>query len=574
MSRGLGRILLDSPQRMKAPLLLFLACLPIVRLEAAPRFADRFVWVFGWNLEKDSDVVEMTKIFKTAAEHHFNGAVLSCGLDDLSKKSPDFLRRLGEVKYQCEENGLDLIPAIFSVGYGSSALAHDPNLAEGLPVTDAPFVVHSGEGRLVPAAAPPLKNGGFEDFDGNNAKGFDFCDQPGQVCFADKEIKHSGQSSLRLENFGANPYGHGRAMQKIAVQPHRSYRLTLWVKTEGLEPADAFHVEILAGDHEVAPRAFHLAASADWQEVTMLFNSLDHDSVSVYAGVWGAKSGKLWLDDWTVEETGPVNVLHRPGTPVVVRSEDGTTLYAEGKDYEPLADPHFNPWRDDGPAIPLKILPGSRIGEGQRLKVSWYHSQIIYDSQITVCMGEPELYKIFSEEAHILFDKLHPQSVFLCMDEIRMGGTCKACRGRNMGELLGECFTKEVGILRNESPSVTVYSWADMLDPNCNGHANYYLVEGDFTGAWDHVPRGLIMAVWGGAPNEASLRFFSSRGTRTLVACYYDEDDLKNTAAWLDLAPRTPKLRGFMYTTWQQKYDLLPQFGELLRKPTQSRANP
>ena len=71
----------------------------------------------------------------------------------------------------------------------------------------------------------------------------------------------------------------------------------------------------------------------------MLFNSLDFDSVRLYAGVWGGKAGKFWLDDWTVEEVGPINVLRRPGTPVTVRSEDGTTTYAEGRDYAPLDRP-------------------------------------------------------------------------------------------------------------------------------------------------------------------------------------------------------------------------------------------
>jgi hypothetical protein len=35
----------------------------------------------------------------------------------------------------------------------------------------------------------------------------------------------------------------------------------------------------------------------------------------------------------------------------------------------------------------------------------------------------------------------------------------------------------------------------------------------------------------------------------------------------LKLAPQTRKLRGFMYTTWQKKYTLLPAFGDLMRKP-------
>ncbi len=214
----------------------------------------------------------------------------------------------------------------------------------------------------------------------------------------------------------------------------------------------------------------------------------------------------------------------------------------------------------------MKLLPGGRIPEGARLRVSWYHSMLIYDSQVTVCMAEPALYEIFDREARLLIEKLHPNSVLLNMDEIRMGGTCRACRGRNMGELLGECITKEASILRSYAPSLQIYIWSDMLDPNHNAHGNYYLVDGDFTGSWDHVPKNLIMAVWGGEPREASLKFFAGRGSRTLVACYYDADDLKDVEGWLKLAGQTPKLRGFMYTTWRQKYSLLPAFGDLLRK--------
>ena len=52
----------------------------------------------------------------------------------------------------------------------------------------------------------------------------------------------------------------------------------------------------------------------------------------------------MWLDDWTVEEIGPVNVLNRPGTPwTSVRSEDGKVSYEEGQDYAPLYIPKCTP---------------------------------------------------------------------------------------------------------------------------------------------------------------------------------------------------------------------------------------
>jgi hypothetical protein len=536
----------------------------VVRLEGAARFADRFVWIFGWGLQQDGDVAEISRVLTTAGQHHFNGAVVSFGLDTLCKQPPDFFRRLEQIKASCEQNGLDLIPAVFSVGYGGGVLAHDRNLAEGLPVDDAPFRVEGGLARLVVTDPPRFQNGGFEEFTGDRFAGYDFHDQPGEISFADQETRHGGKASLRLEHFTANPHGHGRVMQSLRVQPHRCYRVALWVKTEGLQPANAFRTLVLAGNRELAPREFKVPSTTDWRKVTMLFNSRDCDRVSLYAGLWGGKAGHVWLDDWSVEEVGPVNVLHRPGTPVTVRNEEGTVTYAEGKDYAPLQEGTLNPWRDDGEPSSLKLIPGGRIREGERLRVSWYHSMIVNDSQVTACMAEPAVYEIFEHEARLLAEKLQPRSVFLNMDEIRMGGTCRACRGRNMGELLGECLTKQMEILRRAIPSVEVYAWSDMLDPNHNAHGDYYLVDGDFTGSWQHVPKRLIMAVWGGAPREQSLRFFSEQGFRTLVACYYDADDLSDVQGWLDCARQTRKVRGFMYTPWQKKYALLPDFGDLL----------
>jgi hypothetical protein len=357
-------------------------------------------------------------------------------------------------------------------------------------------------------------------------------------------------------------------MQEVKLRPHRCYRMTFWVKTEDLAPAGAFRVTVLTkqGGRELAPRSFRIPATSDWRKITMAFNSTDFDSARVYAGVWGGKAGKFWVDDWSVEEIGPMNVLRRPGTPVTVKSEDGATTYAEGKDYEPLIDPRYSPGNVDRPALPLKLISGGRIRDGQKLKVSWYHPMVINDGQITVCMAEPELYEIFDQQAKLLAERLHPKRVQLNMDEIRMGGTCQACAGRDMGELLGECITREVQILRKYMPGVEVYIWSDMLDPYHNAHDNYYLVKGSFAGSWKHVPKDLILSVWGGGVREKDLRFCAGEGFRTLVACYYDANDLRSVADWIALAKQLPNVRGFMYTPWQKKYALLGEFGDMVSK--------
>jgi len=527
------------------------------------RYPDRFVWIFGWGLGNDKNVTEISRVLETAGKASLNGAVVFFGLDSLCKQSPDYFRRLGQVKAACEQNGLELIPSVFSVGYGGGALSHDRNLAEGLSVKNAPFLAGKGEARFAGSTSNLLANGGFEEHLGNKLKGYGFHDQPGEVSFVDEQVNRSGNASLRLENFTANPHGHGRVMQEINVLPERCYRVTLWVKTEGL--GGSFRVALLAGERDLAPREFHVPATSDWRKVTLLFNSLKFNKVRVYAGLWGGKAGKVWLDDWSVQEVGPVNVLYRPGTMATVQNEDGSVTYAEGRDYAPLRDPMLQPYTDDKEALPLLLLRGGRITEGQKLRVSWYHSMIIHDSQVGVCMAEPALYEIYDHEAKLLAEHLHPRRVLLNMDEVRMGGTCRACQGRNMAELLGECVSRQSQIIRKYIPGAQIYVWSDMLDPNHNAHGNYYLVEGDYTGSWRHVPKDLVIAVWGGAPREKSLKFFADEGFSTLVACYYDADDLKDVKGWLALASGTRGVRGFMYTPWQKKYELLPEFGALLK---------
>ena len=536
---------------------------------AAPAYPDRFVWVFGWNLGRDAEVAEIARLLETAASHQLNGAVVSLGLDTLCQKSPEFFHRLDDLRAVCERDRIDLVPSIFSIGYGGGILSHDRNLAEGLPVQDAPFVVQGRQARFQPDVVAHLTNGGFEFFTGHRFKGFNFHDDPGRVSFADTTERHGGQASLRLENFGSSPGGHGRVMQEVVVQPQRSYRFSIWVKTAGLAPANAFRLLVLGGDRDLAPRTFKLPATSDWRRLSLVFNSLGFDRVKLYAGLWEGRAGKVWLDEWSLEEIGPVNVLHRPGTPVRVCSADGSVTYTEDQDFAPLVDPQFQPWRDDGDAVPLKLLPGSRIQDGQRLRVSWYHSMLLNDSQVTACMAEPALDAIFDHEAQLLAQHLHPRRVLLNMDEVRLGGTCAACRGRDMAQLLGECVTRQVKALRRHLPEVQIYVWSDMFDPNHNAHPNYYLVEGDFTGSWKHLPKDLVIAVWGGAPRPKSLRFFADQGFRTLGACYYDAADLRDVRGWIEASRGVPGVQGFMYTPWEKNYALLPEFGDLLQSAAQ-----
>jgi len=349
--------------------------------------------------------------------------------------------------------------------------------------------------------------------------------------------------------------------------------VSVWVKTEGLEPKGAFRVQIITPtDRYIAPFDPQVPATADWRQVTLGFNSLEYDKVRVYAGVWGGRSGKFWVDDLNVEEVGLVNVLRRQGTPIAVRGEASGTAYEEGKDFASIADPKLN-FRFDHDGPPIKLLPGTRIAEGKRLRVSYYHGIAINHGQVSVCMSEPKLYEVWREQVRLVQKHLTPSKWLLSMDEVRAGGSCEACKGRKttMGEILGDCITRQFQMIREADPKAEVYCWSDMLDPNHNAHGDYYLVEGDFTGSWQHVPKDLIIVCWYHEKRVPSLAHFSKLGFKTLAGAYYDADTLENPKGWLEALDKTPGALGIMYTTWQDKYQLLGPFGDLVSKraPTQ-----
>gem|GEM_PF-4133729 len=81
----------------------------------------------------------------------------------------------------------------------------------------------------------------------------------------------------------------------------------------------------------------------------------------------------------------------RPGTPVTVRSDNARQVYEEGRDFATVEDERLD-FRFDHEAPALKILPGSRIKDGERLRVSYYHGMSIYGGQVSVCMSDPQVY--------------------------------------------------------------------------------------------------------------------------------------------------------------------------------------
>ena len=552
---------------------------------ARPPLEHRWIYL-ATNLLVDKNVGEGISLLQRAAKAGYTGVVLTDSKflrwDQLPER---YLTNVRRVRQACRDSKLACIACVCPIGYSNDLLSRDPNLAEGLPVRDAPFVVH--DGKLIPDDDVRIVNGGFEQSKKNAPAGWSFVDQPGKISFIDRDVKSEGRSSLRMEAIGLHDpqHGNGRACQKIAVRPFRYYRVAATVKTHDFEAARDVQIAVLAKDGTVLNHHTpHVEKTQDWKRIDVTFNSLESSEVNLYLGVWGGKRGKIWWDDVRIEPAGLVNVVRRDGAPLRVTSEDDRTVYVEGKDFQNAVDaklgniPYpgcFTAWH----VPPVVTLPvASRIRSGQRLHVSYYHTAVIYEEQVMCCMAEPKVYEILRWQIQQVHRHLQPDGYFLQHDEIRVQGWDQSCcnTGKTPGQLLAENVRKCVEMVRAEDAGKPIYVWSDMFDPfhNAKRAGRYYLVKGDgpWYESWQGLDHDVTIVNWNSNPSKraASLKHFAGLGHRQILAGYYD-GPVAAISDWLRDGREVPGVIGVMYTTWQHQYRDLEEFTTHLEKQGETR---
>jgi len=546
---------------------------------AAAPLEDRCVYL-PTNLLVDKNIDDGLAILRRASQAGYNGVVLADSKfmrwDQLPKRYATnvdrFRQAIRSLKLKC-------IACVCPIGYSNELLSRDPNLAEGLPARDVPFVAR--DGKLVGADdAVRIVNGGFEQSKRNVPAGWSFVDQPGKISFIDSEVKCEGRCSLRMEDIGLHDpaHGNGRVCQKIAVRPFHYYHVAVTVKTENFETPGQVHVSVIAPGGTMLnycePR---IERTQPWKQVDITFNSLEFSEVVLYLGVWGGRRGKIWWDDVRIEPAGLVNVVRRDGAPLRATSADGQTAYVEGRDFQGAADPklgtvpyrgEFSVWHEP----PVMTLPAdTRIRSGDKVLMSYYHTAIIYQGQVMCCMAEPKVYEILRWQIQQVHRHLAPDGYFFEHDEIRVQGWDESCRntGKTPGELLSENVRKCVELVRAEDAGKPIYVWSDMFDPyhNARKSGRYYLVKGDgpWFGSWKGLDKDVVIVNWNSAPAHRgdSLRHFSGLGQRQILAGYYD-GPVDAIRGWLKDSQQAPGVIGVMYTTWRHQYADLERFAAAL----------
>jgi hypothetical protein len=555
------------------------------RPAAAEKLADSpasdapWLWVYApTNFQVDANADHLIDLIGRAGKAGYTAVVISdTKFGRLGTRQADYFNNMRRTAKAAQEAGVEIIPMVGSFGYSNDLLQNDPNLAEGIAVRDCPFVVHDGKA-VQTDDANLLPAGDFETFKGDSPAGWDYVDGPGKSTFADEEVKHGGRRSLRVDNFKAgNPDGNARAMKKLAVKPWRQYHISLWLKTRDVEPVGDLHVAVMAPDgHELNYAFLGAQATQDWTQHHVVVNSLGNESITVSMGLWGGRRGAFWLDDVEMRPVSGVNLVRREGCPLRVISEDGSVEYTEGKDFKRWVDPRMGqvPWEGGyevyhaGP--PLLLAEGSRIHEGDRLKISYYHTQTIYDGVVACCLTHDDVYKYFEESVQQIDKVFHPKKIFISHDELRLADQCELCRSRKLtaGGLLADSVRRCLKIIHKVAPEAETIDWNDMFDPYHNAVDKYYLVGSTLEKSWEGLDKSVIIANWNSGKAADSLQFFAGRGNRQIIAGYYDADDVKaEVAGWKKAAHGVDGVKGFMYTTWRNDYKDLEKYAEEVRKP-------
>src|SRR5205085_7949597 len=123
----------------------FLCALVLLGALAQHASAAQLWFYCAQNLWVDKNIDELETLFQRASKAGYTHVLLT---DSKSAKLGDmdarYFRNVERVKKIASAAKLEIVPALFPVGYSNDLLWHDPNLIEALPVRDALFAVKSG----------------------------------------------------------------------------------------------------------------------------------------------------------------------------------------------------------------------------------------------------------------------------------------------------------------------------------------------------------------------------------------------------------------------------------------------
>lgn len=514
------------------PLILLLALAMNARGEET-KMPERWVYASA----KLADDAGLEKFLQLLKDTKASGCTHALLIEGRWLKFPDdaqYQARVDKAKAVAKELNIRIIPSIFSVGYSGRYFHFDPNLIASLPVKDMPFVVKGKSAGADPATPPAVEK---------NWRG-----------------------------------------GELSVQPFMHYKLVFTLKGKFSGDVDEFlRITGVESKRWISRTTPQIDPGKDEQQIVYTFNTLESSKIRVKFN-----TGNASIENLSLVSAGTLMIARRPHVPLTVTSEDGKTVYEEGKDFLELRDADMLKKPFDGefsirrePAE-LKLTDNSRIKDGDKLKLSFWHGIMVGTDQEVISMEDPKAFEVLEIDLKNCVKVWQPDALFLGYDEIRVAGWEPQVddNGKPLppdkylkpGELLAKHFKKAVESCRKLVPSVALYTWSDMFTPFHNARpfsekGFYYLVNGNWDGSWDGVAKDIGILNWY-APKVEGVKFFADRGNAQILCGYYDgttaEKMKQNITNWMNVSAGQPNVRGFMYTTWHNNYKNLKPYFELL----------
>jgi hypothetical protein len=183
-------------------------------------------WVFcNQNLWVDQNITNLIALMQRASAAGYTHMLLGDSkFSRLGTMDAHYFQNVNKVKQAATQLHLEIVPAVFPIGYSNDLLFNDPNLIEGMPATNALLIVSNGVARIqldLPVAFP---NGDFS----NLAK----------WSWKDNTVVADNGTARVTNPNGAN----ARIVQQFTVKPFRQYHISVQIKTQDFPAAPSVAV--------------------------------------------------------------------------------------------------------------------------------------------------------------------------------------------------------------------------------------------------------------------------------------------------------------------------------------------
>ncbi len=150
-----------------------------------------------------------------------------------------------------------------------------------------------------------IPNPSFEEAADGKPAGWDNQNWVGQARFEHADVGHTGNRSVSVD---FDQPGDGGWVVHVRVQPHATYRLSGWIKTEDVQTSGGRGAII--GVHNIQPVVTPaVLGTSDWKRGEVVFETGQNISVQIHCflGAWGTVTGRAWFDDLKLEKLSMEN---------------------------------------------------------------------------------------------------------------------------------------------------------------------------------------------------------------------------------------------------------------------------